>query len=110
MSCARVFHQKACMAIYELDGRSPQVPTDGHYFIADSAEVIGNVGLAAHNSLWFGSVALRDTVPIGHVRLAANTSIRSGSVLRGDNELLDIGEKSHVQDNCTFHTDPGFPM
>ena len=74
------------MAIYELDGRSPQFPTDGHYFVADSAEVIGNVRLAANTSIWFGSV------------------------LRGDNELIDIGENSNVQDNCTFHTDPGFPM
>jgi carbonic anhydrase/acetyltransferase-like protein (isoleucine patch superfamily) len=74
------------MAIYELDGRSPQFPADGQYFIADSAEVIGNVRLASNTSIWFGSV------------------------LRGDNELIDIGENSNVQDNCTFHTDPGFPM
>src|SRR5215468_8494975 len=74
------------MAIYELDGRSPELPADGHYFIAESAEVIGNVRLAANASIWFGSV------------------------LRGDNELIDIGEGSNVQDNCTFHTDPGFPM
>ena len=74
------------MAIYELDGRSPQFPADGHYFIADSAEVIGNVRLAADTSIWFGCV------------------------LRGDNELIDIGEGANVQDNCTFHTDPGFPL
>jgi carbonic anhydrase/acetyltransferase-like protein (isoleucine patch superfamily) len=74
------------MAIYELDGRSPQLPSDGRYFIAESAEVIGNVRLAANTSVWFGSV------------------------LRGDNELIDIGENSNVQDNCTLHTDPGFPM
>jgi carbonic anhydrase/acetyltransferase-like protein (isoleucine patch superfamily) len=74
------------MALYELNGRSPQLPQDGQYFIADSAEVIGNVRLGANASIWFGSV------------------------LRGDNELIDIGENSNVQDNCTFHTDPGFPM
>jgi carbonic anhydrase/acetyltransferase-like protein (isoleucine patch superfamily) len=74
------------MAIYELDGRAPQLPADGQYFIADSAEVIG------------------------HVRLGANVSIWFGCVLRGDNELIDIGDNSNVQDNCTFHTDPGFPL
>jgi carbonic anhydrase/acetyltransferase-like protein (isoleucine patch superfamily) len=74
------------MAIFELDGRSPQLPADGQVFVADSAEVIGNVRLGANVSIWFGSV------------------------LRGDNELIDIGEGSNVQDNCTFHTDPGFPM
>lgn len=33
-----------------------------------------------------------------------------GSAQRGDNELVDIGDNSNVQDNPTFHTDPGFPM
>jgi carbonic anhydrase/acetyltransferase-like protein (isoleucine patch superfamily) len=74
------------MAIYELHGRSPQFPVDGQYFIAGSADVIGNVRLGSNTSIWFGSV------------------------LRGDNELIDIADSSNVQDNCTFHTDPGFPL
>ena len=74
------------MAIYELDGRAPELPADGDYFIADTATVIGNVRLHRGASVWFGSV------------------------LRGDNEVIEIGEGSNVQDNCTFHTDPGFPM
>ena len=74
------------MAIYELHGRSPQFPADGRYFIADSAEVIGKVRLGSNTSIWFGSV------------------------LRGDNELIAIGDNSNVQDNCTLHTDPGFPL
>lgn len=74
------------MATYELDGVRPQLPADGDYFIADSAEVIGNVRLQKGASVWFGCV------------------------IRGDNELIDIGEDSSVQDNCTFHTDPGFPI
>ena len=74
------------MAIYELDGRAPELPADGDYFIADTATVIGNVRLLRGASVWFGSV------------------------LRGDNEVIEIGEGSNVQDNCTFHTDPGFPM
>ena len=74
------------MAIYELDGRAPELPADGQYFIAETATVIGNVRLKTNVSVWFGSV------------------------LRGDNELIEIGEGSNVQDNCTFHTDPGFPL
>jgi carbonic anhydrase/acetyltransferase-like protein (isoleucine patch superfamily) len=31
-------------------------------------------------------------------------------VLRGDNEWIEIGERSQIQDNSTLHTDPGFPM
>ncbi|OQW52905.1 MAG: gamma carbonic anhydrase family protein [Proteobacteria bacterium SG_bin9] len=74
------------MAIYELDGKSPDLPADGQYFIAESAEVIGNVRLKSNASVWFGTI------------------------IRGDNELIEIGEGSNVQDGCVFHTDPGFPL
>lgn len=74
------------MAIYELDGKAPQLPADGNYFIAETADVIGNVRLQSRASVWFGAV------------------------LRGDNELIDIGEGSNVQDNCTCHTDRDFPL
>jgi carbonic anhydrase/acetyltransferase-like protein (isoleucine patch superfamily) len=33
-----------------------------------------------------------------------------GAVLRGDNEWIEIGERSQIQDNCVLHTDPGFPL
>lgn len=74
------------MAIYELDGQGPELPSDGNYFIADTATVIGKVRLHAQASVWFGAV------------------------LRGDNEWIEIGEGSNVQDNSTCHTDPGFPL
>ncbi|MFB9264416.1 gamma carbonic anhydrase family protein [Bradyrhizobium erythrophlei] len=74
------------MAIYELDGQAPDLPADGNYFIADTAAVIGKVRLARSASVWFGAV------------------------LRGDNEWIEIGEGSNVQDNSTLHVDPGFPL
>jgi carbonic anhydrase/acetyltransferase-like protein (isoleucine patch superfamily) len=37
-------------------------------------------------------------------------SIWYGAVLRGDNEWIEIGARSQVQDNATLHTDPGFPL
>jgi carbonic anhydrase/acetyltransferase-like protein (isoleucine patch superfamily) len=74
------------MAIYELDGQAPELPADGNYFIADSATVIGKVRLLNSASVWFGAV------------------------LRGDNEWIEIGEGSNVQDHSTCHTDPGFPL
>ncbi len=74
------------MAIYELDGQAPEFPADGNYFIADTATVIGKVRLLTSASVWFGAV------------------------LRGDNEWIEIGEGSNVQDNSTCHTDPGFPL
>src|ERR1700728_3020179 len=74
------------MAIYELDGQAPELPSDGNYFIADTATVIGKVRLRDGASVWFGAV------------------------LRGDNEWIEIGENSNVQDNSTCHTDRGFPL
>ncbi|WP_407175340.1 gamma carbonic anhydrase family protein [Bradyrhizobium sp. STM 3562] len=74
------------MAIYELDGQAPDLPADGDYFIAETATVIGKVRLHKGASVWFGAV------------------------LRGDNEWIEIGEGSNVQDNSTGHTDLGFPL
>jgi carbonic anhydrase/acetyltransferase-like protein (isoleucine patch superfamily) len=44
------------------------------------------------------------------VRLRPGASIWFGSVLRGDNELIDIGEGVNIQEGSLLHTDPGFPM
>jgi carbonic anhydrase/acetyltransferase-like protein (isoleucine patch superfamily) len=74
------------MAIYELDGQSPEFPADGLYWIAETAAVVGRVRLHSDVSIWYGSV------------------------LRGDNEWIEIGARSQIQDNCTLHTDPGFPL
>ena len=74
------------MPIYELEGQAPDLPEPGHYWIADTAVVIGRVRLERNVSVWFGSV------------------------LRGDNEWIEIGEHSNIQENCTMHTDMGFPL
>lgn len=74
------------MAIYELDGVKPEFPGEGEYWVADSATLIGRVRLKRETSVWFGAV------------------------LRGDNEWIELGERSQIQDNATLHTDPGFPM
>ena len=72
--------------IYELDGQKPDLPEQGRYWVAPSAAVIGKVRLRIDCSVWFGAV------------------------LRGDNEWIELGERSQIQDNATLHTDPGFPI
>ena len=74
------------MPIYELDGQGPEFPTDGRYWVAETATLIGRVRLKTQASVWFGAV------------------------LRGDNEWIELGERSQIQDNATLHTDPGFPL
>ncbi|HPK31422.1 MAG TPA: gamma carbonic anhydrase family protein [Ottowia sp.] len=72
------------MAVYEVDGRKPQV--DSTAWIADSAEVMGNVTLGPDASVWFGCV------------------------LRGDTESMSIGEGSNIQDLSVLHADRGMPL
>jgi carbonic anhydrase/acetyltransferase-like protein (isoleucine patch superfamily) len=74
------------MPIYELEGQAPELPEEGRYWIADTAVVIGRVRLERDASVWFGAV------------------------LRGDNEWIEIGERSNIQENCILHTDMGFPL
>jgi len=74
------------MPIYQLDGQAPEFPADGRYWVAETAVLIGRVRLKIHASVWFGAV------------------------LRGDNEWIELGERSQIQDNATLHTDPGFPL
>jgi carbonic anhydrase/acetyltransferase-like protein (isoleucine patch superfamily) len=74
------------MTIYILDGIAPELPEEGAYWIAGSADVIGRVRLARHASVWFNAV------------------------LRGDNELISLGEGSNIQDGCVLHTDMGSPL
>ena len=72
------------MAIFQLDDLVPDIHPDA--WVAETASVIGRVRLAARSSVWFGAV------------------------LRGDNDLISIGEGSNVQDGAVLHTDPGRPL
>ena len=74
------------MSIFELAGEQPEFPPEGQYWIAETAVVIGRVRLKSEASVWWGAV------------------------LRGDNEWIEIGARSQIQDNATLHTDPGFPL
>ena len=67
--------------IYQFEDRVPVIGKD--VFVADSADVIGSVELGDNVSIWFNAV------------------------LRGDTDLISIGEGSNVQDNAVLHTDPG---
>ena len=72
------------MAVYSLDHITPQV--DASAWVAESAEVMGNVVLEADSSVWFNAV------------------------LRGDNEPIRIGRGSNIQDGSVLHSDLGQPL
>ena len=74
------------MPIYRLETDSPELPSRGRYYVAENATLIGRVRLKEGASIWWGAV------------------------LRGDNEWIEVGERSNIQESCTLHTDMGFPM
>ena len=47
---------------------------------------------------------------IGCVTLARNTSVWFNAVIRGDNERIEVGEDSNVQEGAVLHTDIGYPL
>jgi carbonic anhydrase/acetyltransferase-like protein (isoleucine patch superfamily) len=72
------------MAIYQLGDIVPRIASSA--WVADSAEVIGDVTLAEDVSVWFGSI------------------------LRGDSEHIEIGRGTNIQDASVVHADKGLPM
>lgn len=72
------------MAVYELDGVAPEMADSA--WVADSAQVMGEVQLGADASVWFGTV------------------------IRGDTARITIGEGTNVQDASVLHADLGMPL
>ncbi len=70
--------------IYELGDRKPVIGEG--CFVAPNAAVIGSVAMKRNASVWF------------------NVTVR------GDNDLITLGENVNVQDNSVIHTDSGFPV
>jgi carbonic anhydrase/acetyltransferase-like protein (isoleucine patch superfamily) len=70
--------------LYPLGGKAPII--DPLAFVAPSADVIGDVVVGEGSSVWFGAV------------------------VRGDFRPVRIGRFSSVQDNCTVHPDPSYPI
>ncbi len=74
------------MPIYVLGDKKPQLPPKENYWVAPDAHIIGNVILGKDVGIWFGSV------------------------LRGDNDIIKIGDETNVQENTIIHVDPGCPV
>ena len=72
------------MAIYELDTIAPRLADSA--WVADSAQVMGNVELGEDASVWFGAV------------------------IRGDTEVIRIGQRSTIQDGSVLHAEIGKPL
>ena len=74
------------MPIYELDGQVPNLPEPGRSWVAPDAHVIGRVRLGVDVGIWFGAV------------------------VRGDNEPIEIGDRTNIQEGAMLHSDAGSPL
>ena len=72
------------MAIYAIDGVAPHIAATA--WVADSAQVMGQVELGEGASVWFGAV------------------------VRGDTDRITIGAGSNIQDASVLHADAGQPL
>ncbi len=74
------------MPLYTLGNLVPRTPAADRFWVAPDAHVIGQVDLGLDVGIWFGSV------------------------LRGDNEPIVVGDGTNVQEGAMIHTDPRFPV
>jgi carbonic anhydrase/acetyltransferase-like protein (isoleucine patch superfamily) len=70
--------------ILEYDCKRPRIGSN--VFLAPTSVVIGDVEIGEGSSVWFGAV------------------------IRGDRSLIRIGRNTNIQDNCTIHSDPPYPV
>jgi carbonic anhydrase/acetyltransferase-like protein (isoleucine patch superfamily) len=88
------------MAIYEIEGKSPQLGQGA--WVADSAEVIGEVVLGENATVWHGAVIRGDTGEPIHI--GRNTNIQDLSVLHADfGQPLLLGENVTVGHMVMLH-------
>jgi len=73
------------MAIYAFQGQGVTRPESGNSWVAETATVLGHVILRENASVWYGAV------------------------LRGDNDPIESGENTNIQDGSVIHTDLGMP-
>ncbi len=72
------------MAVYQLDDLTPHIADSA--WVADNAQVVGDVHMAPDSSVWFSSV------------------------VRGDTATIRIGEGTNIQDGSVLHADVGIPL
>ncbi len=73
------------MPVYSLGGRTVEF-RGADFYVAPTATLVGSVVVGSDASFWFGAV------------------------VRGDNDLVTVGARTNIQDNCVVHADPGIPV
>ncbi len=87
------------MAIYAIDGVAPHIAATA--WVADSAQVMGQVELGEGASVWFGAVVRGDT---DRITIGAGSNIQDASVLHADTDQpLLVGERVTAGHQVVLH-------
>jgi len=87
------------MSVYALDTMVPRIGPGA--WVADTARVIGDVGLGRDASVWFGAVLRGDNAPI---RVGAGSNVQEGAVLHVDpDSALTVGEFVTIGHQAMLH-------
>jgi carbonic anhydrase/acetyltransferase-like protein (isoleucine patch superfamily) len=73
------------LPVYSLAGKKVELRGEEHFI--------------AHNATLIGSIILENTVNVWY-----------GVTIRADNDVIQIGEGTNIQDGAVLHCDPGFPL
>jgi carbonic anhydrase/acetyltransferase-like protein (isoleucine patch superfamily) len=86
--------------IRAFKGKSPRIHTSA--YIAESAEVIGDVEIGEESSVWFKAVVRGD---VFHIRIGARTNIQDGTVVHVSNgtHATILEDEVTVGHNVTLH-------
>jgi len=84
----------------EFNGKKPKI--DETVYIADSAEIIGDVEIGENSSIWHGAVLRGDS---HYIKIGKNTSVQDNSVLHGtvDRFPTIVGDNVSVGHNAIVH-------
>ena len=65
--------------------------------------------MAKTNNIDLSANIVKESVILGDVSIGENSTVLFHAVLRGDDDSISVGKCSNIQDNCTVHSDRGYP-
>jgi carbonic anhydrase/acetyltransferase-like protein (isoleucine patch superfamily) len=86
--------------IRSYQGRLPQVPAS--CYVDLSAQVLGDVTLGEHSSVWMNAVLRGD---VNSIRVGSNSNVQDCAVLHGQRHLyrVEVGDWVTIGHNATVH-------
>ncbi len=98
--CSTLSVEVPPVMIRSYQGRMPKIPAT--CYVDQSAQVLGDVTLGEHSSVWMNAVLRGD---VHSIRVGANTNVQDCAVLHGQRNLysVTVGDWVTIGHNATVH-------